>query len=392
MRIFLHAMSRASSTYVAGKFREESLNTYWYDEPYHEMLEWLTPDVAKSFSSVTWESKHELEKPYFLEYIPLIKPGGGVKYFKPEFTHENYFPTGKLPIEEQKYLSYLNQHAESMGKIPVFAFIRSLAKVGQIRDFLPGVHIVQYKNPHQVLSSSQKAFARILDKRTDKKAKKPYHPGSLPSELQAFVAPSMKRFFEIFVISTVAGAFYADILFDVNKIAHDKSHRHKTEDLIYSYTKLRVNFDDIKVPDKEDSPVYDPRLLEQAIDKFIGSKDKINKFKNIIESISGVKVIQSLEVIEEMRSLFLEQYPSSSCITDVFKALDNVTSTKNKLAKQIETMRIELEEKEAQILTLPAFIGVLKNHTTKKLRHVIEKLRNKKIYNILRRGRSFFLR
>ena len=90
----------------------------------------------------------------------------------------------------------------------------------------------------------------------------------------------------------------------------------------HELTGFDVHFDDIKLKDKEKSPVFDPRMLEYAIDKYIGNREKIKKFQIALEEISGLPVIQPVQTIERLAEQFLLEYPRSSDNAVRYKAID----------------------------------------------------------------------
>lgn len=96
---------------------------------------------------------------------------------------------------------------------------------------------------------------------------------------------------------------------------------------MYKITGLPIAFSDIHLPRSDFVPVYDPRIWERAVDKYIGNEKKIVQFKEILERISGVPVVQPIEIIEKLGESFLVNYPSSSRPEDLLQALDYANMT-----------------------------------------------------------------
>lgn len=248
MTIFLHSLWRSSSTYIASKFRSPEHNTYWYYEPYNAVLSKISKERAQSYDHTSWNSGHTpLDQAYFYEYIPLLKAGGGVKGYHRDFADKGYFPnTATLPDAEREYLNYLQDYAGLQGKIPVFAFCRSLGRVGHLRGLLEGVHITQYRNPHNVLAScyKTKAYRQVIatikatppnslphllgflcSNNAKSGEENPWPPVLSDSLDSMFSREFLSLFFEFYIISNVSAIFYSDIFLDVDRLASDQEYR-----------------------------------------------------------------------------------------------------------------------------------------------------------------------
>lgn len=374
MTFFLHSFWRSSSTYIAAKFRAPEHNTYWYYEPYNEMLNRISKETAQIFDHTNWDSRHPpLKKAYFHEYIPLIKPDGGVEGYQKSFAYGEYFPNGVLlPDAEKKYLLNLQTHAVNQGEIPTFAFCRSLGRVGHLRGFMEGIHLVHYRNPHGVLASFYKRgdYFRIKLYEIIKLIRKKslpdllnHHTPNIEATLKtswpqisddslysAYSHEFTTLFFDFYVFSNVAAIFYSDIFFDVDRMASDKNYRIEIEKNIAEATGLQISFDDIQLPKPEHPPVYDPRFLEYAIDKYIGDEKKISKFKEILEKISGVPVVQSIDTIKTLRDSFRSNYPSSDNKEHLLHALDYANEELGALALQAQRLKNKINEQKAKLV------------------------------------------
>lgn len=364
--ILIHAHWRSSSTYFLNKFRLVSDNTYCYWEPYHEFLYTLTPSLAASLGPLSWNSGHDHpELPYFTEYVPLLSNGKGVAKYKLEFTYLRAFPTGTLPEDEQQYIGSLIDFAQKQHKIPVLGFCHSLARAGQLRSAFQGIHICQYTNPHQILQSyipagTLRFFLENLSA---------YPADSLPAQLDMhrpetaialhnqralrhladYTPEVIAAFFDFFVVTTIAAAFYSDILVDISRLAHDLDYRKQIESDIHKKTQCPIVFDDIMCPPADELPVFDPRLLEQSIERHIGTRSRIEHFKNTLESISGADVVRTVDDIEQMREGFITRYPSSSNTDHLSRALDTHNELEQHMAKHSIQAYLDLHHR------LPAY-------------------------------------
>ena len=316
--IFLHSLWRSSSTYLFKVFRENA-RTYCFYEPYNIALEKVTIEDIQARDYASWDSGHPRMKPYWLEFLPLVKIDGGIERYKAEFSEVNYFPIGDLPEDEKLYLLSLQELAHKFEKIPIFCFCRSLCRAGQIRKIMKGTHIVQYRNPHHILASCIKVsfssiFPHIFGLAREK---------SLPAALQ--VVPPLhddkyynphsidahETFFHFFVLSTVAGVFYADIVLDTDLLAHDAAYKTEFENSVFERTGVALNCSEVNLPDPNSYPVYSHQIFTNVVDRYIGSTSAIEHFKDILEQLSGLRVTASISQIENLRDHWLNSYQSA---------------------------------------------------------------------------------
>ena len=146
--IFVSSSFRTSSTWIWEKFRQ-SKNTLTYYEPFHEALSYLRKEDALSIGPEAWKSGHPSSAPYFLEFVPMLKAGGGVHGFSENFAFKEFFPPtgshGDLSSEQHSYVSSLVAHAERKSLIPVLACTRSLGRMGALKKAFGGVHVFLYR-------------------------------------------------------------------------------------------------------------------------------------------------------------------------------------------------------------------------------------------------------
>ncbi len=154
--VFLHSGYRTSSTWLWSRFR--LLPQAWcFNEIYNEELCELTPERAQSWSSADWNSHHPDTAPYFLEFLPLIRPEGGVAGYDLAMSLPGFLPVGglngTLPEADVAYLRGLVALAEGRGRQAVLSSTRSLGRVAAARRALGGVHLFLYRDLWQQWSS-----------------------------------------------------------------------------------------------------------------------------------------------------------------------------------------------------------------------------------------------
>lgn len=149
LAVFVHSSFRTSSTWLWLAFRRNSAVRAYY-EVFNESLAGMSPrDIAKNRFDV-WNSKHPSADPYFLEFMKLVSPGGGVLGFLPDMAFGTFVPSdgldGRLTARETSYISSLIAAAAEDGQKPVLTFCRSLGRVGAIKQHFGGWHIFLYRN------------------------------------------------------------------------------------------------------------------------------------------------------------------------------------------------------------------------------------------------------
>jgi hypothetical protein len=143
--IFLHSSSRTSSTWLHNKFRVNR-EFYCYFEIFREVLAAL--DTVQITDNVHdgWQSNHEKMPPYFLEFLPLVQPEGGVKHADQRFMCERFIPaTGintQLPDDEVIYVQSLLDHAVKQNRQAFLSCTWILGRSGVIKKQFGGTHIL----------------------------------------------------------------------------------------------------------------------------------------------------------------------------------------------------------------------------------------------------------
>jgi hypothetical protein len=147
--VFLHSSFRASSTWFWSKFRSFA-ETECYREVLGEDVATITTEKVFWADAEGWDSRHPSRDPYYLEYLPLIHPNGGVQFFDPAMPMDWFFPIGGLRGElreaEIRYLSLLVDHARQRNKVPVFGGTNSLGRLWSIKNSFGGFHVFLHRN------------------------------------------------------------------------------------------------------------------------------------------------------------------------------------------------------------------------------------------------------
>lgn len=133
---------------------------YPYYEYYSESL--ATLDLAAiSHSARDWNSHHPHEAPYFLEFAPLLEPGGGVRGYDAAMAYGHFFgrPADAPGLLAQRaYIAGLIETARGLDRIPVLTCTRGLGRIAWAKQAFGGLHIV-LRRPlfHQWCSYSNQA-------------------------------------------------------------------------------------------------------------------------------------------------------------------------------------------------------------------------------------------
>lgn len=268
--IFIHSSWRTSSTWAWLKFRELA-ETLCYYEPFHGLMATRTRSDAKSIDYKSWDSKHPPAKPYGLEYVPLIRPTGGLPFADPAMSFQWFIPQGGLRGElrdsEQKYLAMLIRHAELRSKHPVFGCTRSLGRLWAIRNRFGGCHIFLHRNLWQqwasylhykradnsyfydamawvLASEDDPYFGRII---SDYGGKPGMGAGGVCGLVRSLPDTEVFGIFmALHLYLYLHAALSADLMMDVTRMARDADCREGFESDLKKSTGLGVSFADIR--------------------------------------------------------------------------------------------------------------------------------------------------
>jgi hypothetical protein len=149
--VFLHSSFRTSSTWLWGKFRADPMRMCFY-EVFQERLADLTLSACLTVGPDSWQSGHPPGPPYLLEFIPLLRPDGGVNGYNESMAFETMIPegglNGELTPEERSYLGSMIDLARVLRKQPVLSCTRSLGRAAALKRTFGGVHVLLWRNLH----------------------------------------------------------------------------------------------------------------------------------------------------------------------------------------------------------------------------------------------------
>jgi hypothetical protein len=147
--VFVHSAFRSGSSWLREKFRASS-GTLVLGEVFHELFETLDAGTATYLAPGSWNSRHPEAAPYFVEFVPLLRPGGGIAGYSADMAFERYFPKdGRLSEEEQNYIQLLIEHCQKNERVPVLSCTRTLGRLKQLKDAFGGKHILLTRDPFQ---------------------------------------------------------------------------------------------------------------------------------------------------------------------------------------------------------------------------------------------------
>ncbi len=241
--IFVHSSFRTASTYIWSCLRNAP-GTVAYCEIFHEGLDTFSrPDMVATGPD-GWYSKHPPGAPYFLEFLPLAREGGGVQGFDPTMSYARFIPPegcgGAISDAEAAYVAGLINHAENRGRIPVLTATRSLGRVRGLKAAFPGLHVLLYRNLFQQWCSFTDQACRgnsYFIQRMAEIVRLNQHDPALCALQEEFpvAIPSAEDantfysfvFLHLYLYAHAAGA--ADLVIDVNRLAADPTHRAEVE-------------------------------------------------------------------------------------------------------------------------------------------------------------------
>jgi hypothetical protein len=158
--VFLHTGWRTAGTWLWSRLRINPAHLCFY-EPLHESLPTMTEADMSSFGPASWPSRHpHLDAPYFVEYIPLLASGGGVRGADEGFGFDQFFRAPAAPDAGLRgYVASLTDEAGRLNRLPVLKFTRSLGRVAWFRKNFPDVfHAAVVRQPWMQFRSAWRCF------------------------------------------------------------------------------------------------------------------------------------------------------------------------------------------------------------------------------------------
>ena len=375
--IFIHSSFRTSSTYIWSKIRECS-NTVAYCEIFNEVLESATISSISLNSPTSWYSKHPHGAPYFLEFLPFMRDGGGVLGFDPSFSFMRYIPeggpSGNISEQEKKYIIELYSHAERLKKIPVLTATRSLGRVSGIKSSIPGFHILIYRNLFQqwcsysdqyrkgnryflstidliIANSKHDNFIMVIDD---------LFPDRECSEKNI---NTFYRFIFIHIYLYGHAACAADLIIDTNLLAEDINYRRSIElnfldhelMLDFSDAKNQISFSSINIGNESEFQQY-----MVSIGGLIQNHISHDKGRDFVK-----KIIKDL--CEEIKYNEFHTKEIKSILQAVSKDRDSAVAAAAEAQAQRDAMRVERDiARKSEILPISPLETVPDRQNTEK--------------------------
>ncbi len=275
--VYLHSTWRSSSTYVWAKFRPDGRYLCLF-EPLAEHLATATDAVIAAFRPWSYAHHPEIGQPYQTEFLPLLRPEGGVPAFPADLVYHPYRaePDDALP-DLAAYFAELGAFARRRGQIPVFGLVRSALRVAWFRRHCPGLHITVRRDRRRIFLSCLRQAAKgnryfleramvILGNNLDDPALAPLRgviqppPAGLPpAERDAFLArqahaaepAALYAVFYVLYRLAAAQTGQCDLDLDVDRMAADPAVARQAERRLAELTGADISFADCR-PERYD--------------------------------------------------------------------------------------------------------------------------------------------
>lgn len=362
--IFVNSSFRTSSTWFWQKLRSTP-HVMAYYEIFHEALASLGKRDASALSASSWTSSHPHSAPYFLEYLPLLKEGGGLSAFDASMAYDKFIPAGglegQLSLEETLHIDSLLRAAQNNGKLPVLTCTRTLGRASAISKAYGGTSILLTRNLfHQWASYSGQAatgnpyFLNSID-RTIKSSKHDpfirsidewFEPRqNLPHDKNLFIL------FLVFHIHLYSKAYEcADLVVDSTKLSNNSEYRSHIEGRISSIIDYDIDLSDAE-------QVFDASFVDVGCHKeFI---DTIDQFVKIIKGNCLSEM--SVDFIDTMKNDAIQEWDRHEFYTGRARAVhraevrhirEEQTAISDQLSRQSDAWdseRVSLEVANGEI-------------------------------------------
>lgn len=258
--IFVNSSFRTSSTWLWQKLRSTPHVTAYY-EVFNEALNVLGRRDAGALSASSWASNHPHSAPYFLEYLPLLKEGGGLPAFDASMPYDRFIPAGglegQLSLEERLHIDTLLRAAHDNGKIPVLTCTRTLGRASALNKAFGGTSILLVRNLfHQWASYCGQAaagnpyFLHSINKTVFASRHDPFVRNIddwFSSRQESYDDLSLFAVFFILHLYVYSSAFESsDLVINSTTLCHETAYRLMIEDRISETTGINLNLSDAK--------------------------------------------------------------------------------------------------------------------------------------------------
>jgi hypothetical protein len=274
--VFVHSGWRCSSTYIWHRFRAlPSVRAYY--EPWHEQLARITAQTITAETPDNSGLRHPGgTEPYLREFEAVLDPAGGVRDFQAGFALDRFWIEPEASdLAQQTYVETLVGAARARGEIPVLACCRTLGRVGWLKRRFGGFHVVLVRDPvqqwlsfyslrkrprptyfeqcHYVLLSEMAGcedIARtLLGRDFDGTGPLDQRLATVRNTLKrAPASVSFQAFLAVWLRSYLKALPQADLVVDVDRLAHDQAYARRVEAAIEAGCGLAPDFTDCRAP------------------------------------------------------------------------------------------------------------------------------------------------
>lgn len=359
--IFVNSSFRTSSTWLWEKLRRLPNVTAYYEIFNPDILRMSQDDIRGGLYD-TWDSKHPPCAPYFLEFVPLLAPEGGVVEFKASMALRRYVPAdgidGTLSEDEQGYVRRLIDHAEAAGTIPVLTGTRTLCRARALKKAFGGKSVLIYRNIfhqwgsycYQKVAAGNGYFFDMLRQTIDKAQHDPFFKALkdwFPADKDAILNEvGFSRFLLMHLYSYACAFDASDLVVDVNAIAADPALRAQTEDALSAMVGNRVDLSNARAS-FQFSPlvVADPRVFRDTIDQFT---------KRIVSSLALSP--QAVEFLHRVKDEALDELDQHEFYAAEGRNVHRrvLENTRKTLDSQREALAARLQQSEIECARLRA--------------------------------------
>ncbi|GGF80530.1 hypothetical protein GCM10007301_45810 [Azorhizobium oxalatiphilum] len=255
--IFLVSSFRTSSTWLWQKFRQAPSVVAYY-EIFNEHLGYLNSASAANVNYTSWDARHPVSAPYFIEFLPLLKAENGVRGYSHSMAFDSLMPRdGVLTQDERDYVDLLIGAGRAMGKVPLLSCTRMLGRAAALKAEFGGRSVLCVRNLfHQWGSYGGQAaagnlyFMQTVDWTLKASRHDPFLALVDDFTSERTFAPDDARMFQAFLLLHLhlyACAYEAsDFVLDTSLLAADANARHEAEHVLSRWTGAPMDLSDVK--------------------------------------------------------------------------------------------------------------------------------------------------